>query len=241
MDDLDLSIVLPAYEEADNLEILLPLMNRMREGLGISSEVLIVDASPARDATPEICRRNNVTCLPRTGGSQYGDAVRTGIAAARGSRILLMDADGSHSPLFIPQMWVRRQDADLIIASRYVRGGHTENPLILILMSYAVNIVFRMVLRLKCADISTSFKLYKSEQLKPLTLECSHFDIVEEILVKLSFTYKQLRILEIPFTFEKRQAGKTKRKLVAFAFGYLHTLLRLYAMKQATRKGLRQR
>src|SRR5205085_7298845 len=129
---------------------------------------------------------------------------------ARGRWVLVMDGDGSHNPLTVPELWQHRQDNDLVIASRYVRGGQTENPAILIFMSQIVNVVFRLALRLKCLDVSNSFRLYRGDDVRSLRLECNHFDIVEEILVKLAGLRPGFRIKEVPFTFERRKAGKTK-------------------------------
>lgn len=238
MTRIALSILLPAYEEADNLDRLLPQIDRVLNSSGIAHEVLVIDAPAHRDDTQDVCLRHSVRYIQRTGGELYGDAIRTGIAAAGGERFIIMDADGSHNPEFLPQLWFRRDDADLVIASRYVIGGRTDNPRLLILLSLAVNLVFRIVLCLKCADVSNSFRLYRAEQVRGLVLECDNFDIVEELLVKLSYSKPDFTILEIPFTFEKRQAGKTKRKLVAFAFSYIATLRRLHTMKRRVRAAM---
>ena len=229
---IELSIVLPAYEEGENLENLLPKLQEVAKRIVGSHEILVVDTERPRDATPEVCARHGVRYVPREGGAMYGNAVVTGIAKSRGRRVLFMDADGSHNPEFIPELWRWREDYDLVIASRYAPGGKTENPWILILMSQVVNVVFRLALGLRCLDVSNSFRLYRGEDLRKLRLECQHFDIVEEILVKLVFSRENYRLKEVPSTFEKRKAGKTKRQLMAFALGYLGTLRRLRSLKR---------
>ena len=197
-----------------------------------SYEILVVDTEQPRDETPKICQENRVRYLARTGGPHYGDAVRTIQQGAAGHYIVIMDADGSHHPRFLSALWSFRQKYDLVIASRYVRGGKTENPFILIFLSLMVNIVFRLALQLKCFDVSNSFRLYRGNELRALRLECDNFDIVEEILVQLNAGDRPLRIKEVPFVFEKRKEGKTKRNLVAFARGYIITLHRLRQIKQ---------
>jgi len=234
--EIEISIVLPAYEEAENLKLLLPQLRAVLGGLSPGFEIVVVDTEQPRDATPEVCRENDVRYLPREGGSFYGDAIRTGIRHSLGKYIICMDADGSHDPDFLPQLWKYRGDYDLVIASRYVPGGKTENSAILIGMSLMVNIAFRLVLGLRCHDVSNSFRLYQGDALRALTLECNHFDVVEEILVKLSSSRPSYRIMEVPFTFKKRHAGKTKRDLVSFALNYLGTLCRLYRLKQKAKK-----
>ena len=231
MNEIELSIVLPAYEEAGSLRQLLPILKESAQSLTSSYEILVVDTQEPRDDTPALCATLGVTYLPRHGGDLYGDAVRTGMASARGRWIMMMDADGSHNPRIFPQLWQHRHEFDLVIASRYVRGGETENPAILIFMSHVVNIIFRVVLNLKCYDVSNSFRLYQGNDVRSLQLECNHFDIVEEILVKLVGSRKEFRIKEVPSTFEKRKAGKTKRRLLVFILGYLGTLLRLVRLK----------
>jgi dolichol-phosphate mannosyltransferase len=229
----ELSVVLPSYEESDNLRWLLPELKAALSQLGVTHEILVVDAETPRDRTPEICREFFVYYVPRQGGALYSNALLTGISRSRGNWILCMDSDGSHPPSFVPQMWSARHGADLVIASRYVGGGSTQNPAILIALSYIVNLTFRLVLGFRCRDVSNSFRLYRGDCLRSLHLECKNFDVLEEILLKMQLRYPGLSIQEIPFTFETRKAGKTKRDLFAFALGYIGTLSRLYRLKKA--------
>jgi len=227
---ISLSIVLPAYLEEENLRILLPRLNSVRAGLaasGVSSEILILDTLTPMDKTMDACQANGATYIPREGGNRFGDAVRTGISRAQGEFILFMDADGSHTPEFIPELWKKAPQADVVIASRYVEGGYTENTFSLVLMSRILNWTYAFVLGLKCKDVSNSFKIYRAAQLKPLVLKCHNFDIVEEVLYKLSRKNPQLRIVEIPFSFKKRMFGDTKRNLFLFIITYLVTIIKL--------------
>jgi dolichol-phosphate mannosyltransferase len=227
MSEIELSVVLPAFEEAASLKLLLPKLRDVVHQLTLHSEILVIDAIESRDETPRICADLGIQYVPCRGHDSYGNAVRTGFDVARGRWIVMMDADGSHDPKFLPRLWEQRNQYDLVIASRYVPGGQTENPAILIFMSHIVNVIFRLALNLKCYDVSNSFRLYRGEQVRALPLQCDHFDIVEEILVKLAGTQPGLRIKEVPFTFEKRKAGRTKRRLFLFALGYWGTLWRL--------------
>ena len=233
---VELTVALPAYEEGENLAFLLPALRLVLEQLAVSHEIIVVDTETPHDNTPEVCARHRVRYVPRRGGALYSHAVRTAQAEAQGRWVVLMDADGSHGPGFIPGLWAAREGADLVIASRYTRGGRTENPALLIFMSLTVNIVFRLVLGLRCADVSNSFRLYRGNDLRSLTLECDNFDIVEEILLKLCCRYPGYRVREIPFTFEKRKAGKTKRNLLAFMLSYVRTLWRLHRLQQRARR-----
>lgn len=221
-----LSVVLPAYREEENLRLLLPRLHEAARGLGVPFEVLVVDTVAPLDATPAVCEREGVHYLGRGPTNAYADAVRTGIAAARGEWILFMDADGSHAPELIPTLFARRDEADVVVGSRYVEGGHTENSRVLVLMSWIVNFCYRVVLGLRVKDVSNSFKLYRADWLRSLDLRCQNFDVIEEILYKLRVAYRA-RMLEVPATFRKRMFGETKRNLVAFMLSYVATLVRL--------------
>jgi dolichol-phosphate mannosyltransferase len=238
--DPEITIALPAYEEAANLEILLPRLKEVLGSLGIGYEIVVADTEQPHDETPAVCARHGAVYLARVGGSLYSHAVITALKASLGQWVVFMDADGSHSPEFIEKLWAERKNADLVIASRYMPGGRTENPFILVLLSKIVNVIFRLTLALKCADVSNSFRLYRGKDLRALQLECDNFDIVEEILVKLTCLHPTYRVKEIPFYFEKRKAGKTKRNLVAFAVSYLGTLFRLGRLKREAVKANRR-
>jgi len=225
--NIKVSVIIPSYLEEENLRIIIPRLKNEMQKLGNDYEILVIDAMHAMDYTEDVCKNNNVTYLNRTNGNNYGDAVRTGIANANGEYIIFMDADGSHSPEFINKLYKYKDDYDVVIASRYIAGGATDNNRILILMSWVVNIVYSIVLNLRCKDVSNSFKLYRGDLLKNLILYCSNFDIVEEILFKLKKTNNNLNIKEVPFSFKKRMFGETKRSLFLFMISYIFTLIKL--------------
>ncbi len=240
-----LSVVIPAREEAENLRWLLPALHQVLSspalGIGTNYEIVVIDAHEKLDDSAEVCAAHGAIHQYGEGASSYGGAIQQGIRASRGERVVIMDADGSHSPGFIAKFWADRDAADLLIASRYIEGGETDNPAILIWMSLAINVVFRWALGLRVADVSNSFRLYRGDDLRALKLTCTHFDTVEEILVKLSVLHPGYRIREIPFRFEQRKAGATKRDLLAFAFSYAATLWQLWKLKHATTRELRKK
>lgn len=233
---LDLSIVVPAYLEEESLRSLLPLIKDAAAQLTHLYEVIIVDTQEPLDGTKAVCESNGVRHLFRSGGNQFGDAMRTGIAAARGRHVLFMDADGSHNPSFFPSLWAKRDVFDITIGSRYTEGGHTENPALLIFMSYIVNLTFRVAFNIHAKDVTNSFRLYRADVLHSLKLDSNDFDILEEILIKAITRKNPATIGEIPVTFGRRKAGESKRKLVQFAFGYLKTLRKLRRFERAARR-----
>jgi dolichol-phosphate mannosyltransferase len=227
----DLSVVLPAYLEEENLRLLLPRLTSTLATLGATWEVLVVDTMEPLDKTRDVCLANGCTYLPRAPGNDFGDAVRSGIAASRGRRVAFMDADGSHPPEFLADLWRHRDEADVVVASRYTAGGVTENSAALVVMSRILNTSYALVLGLPCKDVSNSFKLYRGDALRRLRLVCRHFDIVEEILYKLVRGPARSRVVEIPFAFKKRMFGDTKRNLLLFIASYAYTIIRLRCMR----------
>jgi dolichol-phosphate mannosyltransferase len=225
--NIKLSIIIPSYLEGENLRIIIPRLKNEMQKMGDGYEILIVDTMTPMDYTQDVCRINNIVYLNRKGGNNYGNAVRTGLENANGEYIIFMDADGSHSPEFISRLCHYKNDYDVVIASRYVDGGVSDNSCILIFMSRVINIIYSIVLNLKCKDVSNSFKLYRSDLLKNLNLYCNNFDIVEEILFKLKKMNNDLKIKELPFAFKKRMFGETKRNLIMFMMTYIYTLLKL--------------
>ncbi|HTV14234.1 MAG TPA: glycosyltransferase [Acidobacteriaceae bacterium] len=223
----ELSVVMPAYREAGALSQLLPSLVQALNQLETSYEIVVADSMEPLDDTAAVCARYGVRHLHRTGGNTYGDAVRSGIRAAEGKYVLLMDADGSHNPNDIEKLWRIRDRTDIVIGSRYVAGGATENPFFLIFLSRVLNYMYELVFRLPVRDISNSFRLYRGDELRSLELVSNNFEIVEEILIRLVCGSIAATVAEAPVTFEKRKAGESKRNLPAFMLSYVASIRRL--------------
>lgn len=236
---MKISVILPAYKEAENLEKILPGLHAALKKMNVPYEILVVDTMEAMDGTPEICRKHACTYLRRRGGNMYGDAMRTGIAEASGEYIVVMDADGSHEPKIISKFYheVTENGFDLVIGSRYCKGGNSHNGPILKFMSWILNVTYRIIFHLDVKDVSDSFRMYRAGQLKALELECENFDIVEEILIRLSLKFQDIRIKEVPIYFNKRVYGESKRDLFKFIKSYLKTIRRLLKIRSKEKRG----
>lgn len=225
--NIDLSILLPAYNEQENLEVLLPKICESLAEVQCKYELLVLDTISPLDQTEETCLKWGARYINRQGGNGYGDAIRTGLQEAKGQYIITMDCDGSHSPEFLGNLYQARSDFDIVIASRYVNGGQTDNTFILILFSKIVNMIYSYVLNLPYQDVSNSFRLYHARVLHDIHLRCDNFDIVEEILYKTVKKNPYLKITELPYHFKQRLHGKTKRNLFLFVLTYIFTLVKL--------------
>jgi dolichol-phosphate mannosyltransferase len=223
----DISVVIPAYCEEENLAHLLPRLIQTIKLTKLTYEVLVVDTIKPLDKTEALCRRYKIKYLKRKGDNSYGSAIRIGIDEAHGQYILFMDADGSHTPEFIPKLLKFRHEYEIVVASRYVGNGKTENSLSLILMSRILNWTYAYVLSIPCKDVSNSFKIYRTIDIKPLKLKANNFDIVEEIIYKVCQNQPNISIKEVPFSFKKRMYGSTKRNLFIFVLTFIFTMFKL--------------
>ena len=115
-----LTIMMAAYNEAENLAVLLPRINALVARLTPDYEILVVDTYTPMDDTRAICEQNGAVYLNRENSNNYGDAIRTGIRHSQGKYVVNMDSDGSHDPAFIEKLWQIRDQADIVIASRYM-------------------------------------------------------------------------------------------------------------------------
>jgi dolichol-phosphate mannosyltransferase len=240
---VELTVLVPAYEEAENLRRLLPRINAVISQLRITAQVIVIEAASPVDDTAGVCSENRVTCIARTGGNDYGDALRTGIMASVGDYVVVMDADGSHNPSFLKTMWPYRQSYDVVIASRYARGGKTDNPLGLVLLSRLLNALFKVVVGMPVLDVSNSFRLYRGSRLRELSLTMKHFDIMEEILAKLIWNEDCTTgsTIELPYHFEKRLSGKSKRNLIVFGWNFMLVMRRLRRHRSGHTQGSQAR
>ena len=227
MKEIDVSVIIPAYKEAENLKEILPKLSEIMRNSGYSYEILVIDTIETTDNTEEICLQNNAVYIKREDDDKYCNAVKTGVNSANGIKTIFMDADGSHSPEFLIELLKHKDDFDVVIASRYIEGGKTDNNFILKFLSQTLNKTYGLFLGLKCKDISNSLKLYNTSQLKALHLKCENFDVIEEILFKLNKHNKNFKIKEIPYYFRNRKYGKTKRNLITFTLSYIFTLIKL--------------
>jgi len=227
---MELSVVIPSLNEADNLTRLLPLLHQVLPDLVDGYEIIVVD-NHSPDGTEEICAAAGADLVHQTAPG-YGGALWAGFERACGEYVLTMDADLSHVPEFVPTMWSRRCDADVIIASRYVEGGSADMPAYRYVLSIILNVVYTRLLSLPVKDISSGFRLYHASALGNLDLQSNDFDALEEILIKC---YAQgSEIAEIPFHYVPRDSGKSKVKLLRFGLSYLRTFMRMWKLRNSS-------
>jgi dolichol-phosphate mannosyltransferase len=226
---ISLAIVLPTLNEAENLVLLLPKVLEVARTIDADVRVCIVDGGSS-DGTADVARRAGVEVIQQR-GKGYGGAIKTAFDVIEADYILTMDADFSHNPSFINYMWADRENAEIIIASRYMPGGYGVMPMLRVVLSGALNWVFRHLLSVPVMDLSSGYRLYRRKAVAKLDLQYETYAVLQEILVK---AYSQgYTVHEIPFHYLPRRHGQTHAKLAQFALVYMRALFALWRIRNS--------
>lgn len=228
---LDLSIVIPALNEASNLEQLLPALTACLRTMDIGWEILVIDAN-SPDNTREVSQRHGATYIQENKPG-YGSAVLHGVSEARGAYVLTMDADLSHPAEIIESLWAARAKAEIIVASRYVEGGKADQNLGRLMLSRILNRFFRLGFQTQIRDMSSGFRLYRKEIFQHLDLEFSNFVIVVEVLLRAQAA--GFTVQEIPFHYQPRASGASKARIITFGKDYLRLFHRVRTLRRSIR------
>ena len=221
----DLTVVVPTLNEEGCLRQVLPRLNETFKRLGLRGEILIVDGRSS-DKTVAVAVAGGARVMTQTGRG-LGGALREGLLAVNSPWAAVVDADGSHPPEILAEMWARRNEADLVIASRYIPGGSAVMDPVRQVLSRSLNLVSRLVLRLPVYDASGGFRLYRSELVRAACVgsAATDFTVQQELLVGI--LSRGGKVLEIPFRYEPRLDGASKASALRLAPSYIRMLLRL--------------
>src|SRR5262245_38061401 len=173
----DLTIVIPALNEQENLELLLPLIADSVKELQLNAELLVIDGG-SQDQSRAVAQRFGARVIAQSERG-YGGALIAGFAAANGPYVVTMDADLSHPPRFLKDFWEQRSKAQLLVASRYVAGGKADMGMGRRVLSIILNRTYALVLGIKLRDLSSGFRMYEREVLDKLGLRARDFDVLE--------------------------------------------------------------
>jgi dolichol-phosphate mannosyltransferase len=226
---MDLTVVVPALNEGPNLAILLPELRRVIEEQGIRYEILVVTHGDDQE-TADAAARAGAQVLVQT-SKGYGGALIDGLRKASGDYILTLDADLSHRPEFVRDMWRARADAEVVIASRYVPGGSATMPRSRLYLSRVLNLAFSRGISVPVRDLSSGFRLYRREIADPDRVSCSDFDILEEILIKA--ICDGWRVQEIPFDYMPREHGSSSARVSRLGRAYARAFWKLWALRNS--------
>jgi len=209
-------IIIPTYNELNNLQLIVPLVLGQDPRL----EILVVDDnSPdgTGKAADEIAARDRrVHVLHRSGKLGLGTAYLAGFRWALErdyAYVFEMDADFSHDPAHLPEFLAAIEDADLVLGSRYLGGRVTvvNWPMPRLLLSYFANIYARLVTGVHLGDATGGFKCFRRRVLEAIDLEAVHSNgYAFQIEMSTRAARRGFRIKEIPIVFVDRTDGVSK-------------------------------
>ena len=214
---MQVTVIVPTYNEQENIQSLVTQLL----ALPTDVHVLIVD-DDSPDGTGAIADRRaaesdgRVGVIHRAGKLGLGTAYIAGFkrALAEGADLICtMDADFSHNPRYIPDMVDKiEQECDLVIGSRYVRGGGASGcTLPRILLSWGANAFARIMLSLHAHDTTAGFRCYRREVLAGMDLgeiKASGYSFLIEMLYRVQ--RRGWQVGEVPIIFENRRLGTSK-------------------------------
>jgi dolichol-phosphate mannosyltransferase len=209
-------ICLPTYNEADNIEPMLHALTRTLDGCG---QVLVIDdGSP--DGTADLAdafadEHGGVQVLRRTRKEGLGPAYVAGFRQALdmgADRIVQMDCDFSHNPADVPRLAAASEQADVVLGSRWIRGGSVVNwPLRRMALSRGGSLYARRVLDVEIRDLTGGFKCWRRDVLETIGLDrikTSGYGFQIELTFRaLSAGFS---VAEVPIRFADRRVGESK-------------------------------
>jgi len=225
------AVIVPTYNEIENLPSLIEQLLSLDLGL---MPVVVDDNSPdgTGQRADELARTHEaVSVIHRPGKLGLGTAYIAGFRYAFDldvDYIVTMDADFSHNPRHIPDMLQAMSDYDVVIGSRYVRGGGTRYcTWSRKMLSRGANAVAKTMLGLHAHDCTAGFRCYRREVLQAIPLD-QIFSSGYSFLIEMIYKCQELgfRIGEVPIIFENRQRGSSKISKVEIVKA-MYTVFRL--------------
>jgi len=217
MSDVDTFVIVPTYNEADNIDDLIQQLLELPVKIGV---IVVDDNSP--DGTGQLADvwsdrlPEQVHVLHRAGkmglGTAYIAGFTHGLDVLNAASLLTMDADFSHNPRYVPDIIALGRSKDVVIGSRYVPGGGTRYcTWKRIMLSRVANGVARTLLGLQARDTTAGFRLYHRRVLESIQLD-QIFSSGYSFLVEMLFMCQRRgwEIGEVPIIFEDRRKGQTK-------------------------------
>ena len=225
----NLSIVLPTYNEKDNI---IDLINKIKEVIQkYSYEIIVVDDN-SPDATFEICKEKfikdeNIKMILRRTNRGLANSIREGIENAKGEYVVIMDTDFTHDPNLIKQMLSMNTTYNIISGSRFCKGGSMESTMHSIL-SRVYNKMIKFILQTKIEDNLGGFFCIKRENLMQLPYERIFYGYGDYYFRLLYFAnQKNFSIAEIPTRYTTRTRGKSKSKFFQMDYKYFIEVIKL--------------
>ena len=163
------SVVIPARNEAKNLQVVVPTVLTALEGAGINHEILVVNdgsTDDTRDVLVRLAARHaNVRFVDNPSPNGFGLAIRAGLANFRGEAVAIMMADGSDDPADLVKYHAKLKEGfDCVFGSRFIAGSRLiDYPLHKLVINRLANLFIRVLFQLRYNDCTNAFKCYRRD------------------------------------------------------------------------------
>ncbi len=220
-------ILIPAYNEADNLKYLLPKIPESINGMGVG--VLVVDDG-SDDETKEIVENHGHLVVSNVINRGGGAALRLGYDILRNSDVkicITMDADGQHRPEEVEKLVspLINDEYDIVIGSR-ILGSREKDSLVRAAGVRIFGAIVSSLLGQRMTDPSSGFRAFKMDRIKDIDLREDQYHTSELIIEAVK---KELRVKEVPITILKRKYGKSKKgRNLKYGFFFAKTILKAW-------------
>lgn len=229
-----LSVILPCFNEEENIRRIPAELLPVLKSLGEDFEIIVVDDGSNDNSAEEILKIKKpcIKLIKHPKNLGLGFVLRTGIDNATGELLVTLDADFTFSPKFIPLLlenMKKNPEVDFIIGSPVLGSYGKDIGFLRIAISKLANKIYSFLLGRKIAAITPIFRLYKTEQLKSLSLQSRGFEINVEILFKLVFSGR--KFLEAPVPLTKRIYGVSHLNYPKEIIRHLFLMLKIIKWK----------
>lgn len=231
----ELSVVVSALNEEKTVRSVLEQILRVFDRCKIRGEIVFMDNHSTdktgilADQVAKKDRRVKVIHRRNRPDTDLGSSLREGFANAIGTYVIIMDCDLSHSPNEIPNLLKHKDEADIIIGSRYTKGGRADMSLKRSIISRSFNLMAKIIAGTNVNDLTTGFKLYKKEALDKLNLESTGFGLHVEIFLKA--INKGCKAIEVPIHYQRANRKSTlnyRKQFFSYAKPVLSALKEKY-------------
>ncbi len=232
----EVSIIIPTYNEKENIKELIPGIENVISSSDIEGEILIIDDN-SPDGTGKFAEElnreyKNIKVIHRGKKEGVGSARRLGFSLASKGIIISMEGDNTHNPEYIPQ-FVREieKGADLVIGSRYLKDSKIINwPLKRRIVSKTANFISRFFAGTNITDVTNGYRAFTKDLYKRLTIESSGYPYNMEFACE-AFS-RGFNIKEISIVFKDREKGSSKLSVAKEFSSFISTAFRfMYTYK----------
>ena len=220
---INLSVVIPVYNEVDNIREILKRVQATK----LAKEIIVVDDG-SKDGTCDVLKKldgkGKIRVILHERNQGKGAAVVTGLNAAKGDILLIQDADLEYNPRDYPALLqpITEGIADVVYGSRFLGGPHRVTMFWHLVANQLLTLMTNILYNTILTDMETGYKVFRRKVIGNMKLRAKRFDFEPEFTAKV--LKKKYRIFEVPISFNPRDYSQGKKIKLKDAFEAVWTL-----------------